>query len=512
MARAFHADPVHMNVALTSYLFALAVFIPASGWMADRFGTRNVFRAAIAVFTLGSVLCGRADSLGFLVAARILQGVGGAMMLPVGRLVLLRSVPKDRLIGGDGLGDHAGAGRPGDRPAGRRLHRHLFLVELDLRHQRADRRARLRCWSALFIEDMREPDPGRFDIVGLLLTGLTLGGFMAVLELAGRDLVPPDRRAGAGAVAVPRPASSTRCTPGGRRALLDFSLLRLPTFAVSVLAGSLFRVGIGAMPFLLPLLIQVGFGRSAAQSGMITFASAAGAIGMKPATQWVLRRLRLPHRAGRQRPGLRGLLLAAYAAFRPTWPLAALYGVLMLGGMLRSLQFTAYNAVAYADVPPGAHECGHHLVRHAAAGLADHRHPDQRRRTLHGARVGQPCQPRHRRFRAGVPGGRRDFRAGLSHIVAATPRCGPGDVGLAQRRPSMRRAFALFLLAIPLTARAAPKPLTVFAAASLTNAMQDVGVLWMAAGHGRAGVLLRCQLHPGPADRARRPGRRVHLR
>ena len=134
------------------------------------------------------------------------------------------------------------------------------------------------------------------------------------------------------------------------RPLLDFSLLRVPTFAVSVFAGSLFRVGIGAVPFLLPLMIQVGFGRSAAQSGMITFASAAGAIGMKPATQWVLRRFGF-----RTTLVVNGLLcscvLAAYAAFRPGWPLAALYGVLILGGVLRSLQFTAYNAVAYADVP-----------------------------------------------------------------------------------------------------------------------------------------------------------------
>ena len=131
MARAFHADPVHMNVALTAYLFAISVFIPASGWMADRFGTRNVFRIAIAVFTLGSVLCGRADSLGFLVAARIVQGAGGAMMLPVGRLVLLRSVPKERLIGAMAWVTMPALVGPVIGPPGRRVHRHLSLVELD---------------------------------------------------------------------------------------------------------------------------------------------------------------------------------------------------------------------------------------------------------------------------------------------------------------------------------------------------------------------------------------------
>src|SRR5215471_1602000 len=98
MAKAFGADPVHMNVALTSYLLSLAVFIPASGWVADRYGTRTVFRAAIAVFTVGSILCGRADSLAFLVASRVLQGIGGAMMVPVGRLVLLRTAAKQELV------------------------------------------------------------------------------------------------------------------------------------------------------------------------------------------------------------------------------------------------------------------------------------------------------------------------------------------------------------------------------------------------------------------------------
>ncbi len=128
--------------------------------------------------------------------------------------------------------------------------------------------------------------------------------------------------------------------------------MRLPTFAVSVLAGSLFRVGIGATPFLLPLMIQLGFHRSAAQSGLITFATALGAIGMKPATSWVLRRYGF-----RSTLVVNGLLcsamLGACAAFRPGWPLAAIYAVLVASGCMRSLQFTAYNSIAYADVPVG---------------------------------------------------------------------------------------------------------------------------------------------------------------
>ena len=350
MARAFHADPIHMNVALTAYLFAVAVFIPASGWMADRFGTRQVFRAAIAVFTFGSVLCGRADTLGFLVAARILQGAGGAMMLPVGRLVVLRSVPKDRLIGamawvtvpsliGPIIGPPVGG----------------FIVTWFSWRWIFDINVPIGVLGfiliSLFIDDVREPSPGRFDFAGLLLSGLALAGFMGVLEVAGRNLVPRAAVLGMGVVAVAAGVAYTLRARRQTRALLDFSLFRLPTFAVSVLGGSLFRTGIGAVPFLLPMMLQLGFGRSPAQSGLITCASAVGAIGVKPATQWVLRRF-----------GFRNVLtinaaacaaaLALYAAFRPAWPAAALYGVLVLSGMLRSVQFTAYNSVAYADVPP----------------------------------------------------------------------------------------------------------------------------------------------------------------
>ncbi len=350
MARAFHADPVHMNVALTAYLFAVAVFIPASGWMADRFGTRQVFRAAIATFTLGSVLCGRADSLGFLVAARVLQGAGGAMMLPVGRLVLLRSVPKDRLIGAMAwVTMPALIGPVIGPPVGGFIVTYFswtWIFDINVPIGIAGI-----VLVSLFITDRREPDPGRLDVTGLALSGLALAGFMGVLELAGRHLVPGWAVLAMAAMALLAGGGYWAHARSRARALLDLSLMRLPTFAVSVIAGSLFRIGIGAVPFLLPMMIQLGFGRSPAQSGMITFASALGAIGVKPATQWVLRRF-----------GFRNVLaangvacavaLAVYATFRPGWPVAALYGVLMFNGVLRSVQFTAFNAVAYADVPP----------------------------------------------------------------------------------------------------------------------------------------------------------------
>jgi MFS family permease len=203
---------------------------------------------------------------------------------------------------------------------------------------------------SIFIQDVREPPRGRFDFVGLALSGLALAGVMFGLETAGRGVVPA--------------ALTEAMVCGGLLAgvgyglhawhheapLLDFSLLKLPCFGVSFSAMMLFRTGIGAVPFLLPMMMQVGFGDSAVESGLITFASAAGAFVMKPAAQHALRLF-----------GFRdtllwngivsGVMLGMCAAFRPAWPVAAIYAVLLVGGFFRSLQFTAYNTLAYGDVP-----------------------------------------------------------------------------------------------------------------------------------------------------------------
>jgi EmrB/QacA subfamily drug resistance transporter len=349
MAKAFGSDPVHMNVALTSYLLSLAVFIPASGWMADRYGTRTVFRAAIAVFTIGSVLCGRADSLDFLVAARVLQGMGGAMMVPVGRLVLLRTVAKSELVAAMAwLTMPALIGPVIGPPIGGFIvtyfsWRWIFDINVPIGILGI-------AAVTLFVSNVREPNPRRFDGWGLLWSGLGLSGLMFGLETAGRGVFPLVATAamiGAGLVGAVSYLVHARRHPDP---LLDLGLLRLPSFAVPVGAGTLFRVGIGAIPFLLPLMLQVGFGRTAAQSGMVTFASSAGALVMKPAAQFLLRRLGFRDTLV-WNGVLSAVLLALCGAFRPTWPAAAIYAVLLAGGFFRSLQFTAFNALAYADIP-----------------------------------------------------------------------------------------------------------------------------------------------------------------
>ncbi|GAN77962.1 MFS transporter [Acidisphaera rubrifaciens] len=348
MARAFHADAVGMSVALTSYLISLAAFIPASGWMADRYGTRQVFRAAIAVFTLGSVLCGRADTLGFLVAARVLQGMGGAMMVPVGRLVLLRSVAKTELVAAMAwLTIPALLGPVIGPPLGGLIvtyasWRWIFDINVPI----GLLGIALVTW---FVHDVREPRPVGLDWRGLVLSGLALAGLMLAVEIGARGLVSLGAALTIGAGALTCAALYGWHARRHPAPLLDLSLMRVPTFAVSVYAGSLFRIGIGAMPFLLPLMLQIGFGDSAARSGMVTFAGSAGALVMKPVATRVIGRL------GFRRTllwnGLIGALtLGACGAFRPAWPLAAIYAVLLIGGFFRSLQFTAFNTIAYADL------------------------------------------------------------------------------------------------------------------------------------------------------------------
>ena len=349
MARAFGSDPLHMNVALTSYLLSLAVFIPVSGWMADRYGAKTVFASAIAVFTAGSILCGLADGLASLVAARILQGIGGAMMVPVGRLVLLRSVAKNELVAAMAwLTVPALIGPVVGPPLGGFLvtyasWRWIFYINVPI--------GALGIVLVLrFVPDVREPSPGRLDGAGLVLSGLALGCLMFAAETAGRGMLAAPYVAGLAAAGLAAAGGYWWHARHTAAPLLDLQLLRVPTFVASVGAGSLFRIGVGAIPFLLPLMMQLGFGLSPVQSGLVTFASAVGAIAMKPAAQHALRAFGFRRVLG-WNGALGAVLLATMGLFRPAWPLPLIYGVLVCGGFLRSLQFTAFNTIAYADIP-----------------------------------------------------------------------------------------------------------------------------------------------------------------
>ena len=340
-------EPVALKLALTTYMLALAIFIPVSGWVADRFGAKPVFMGAIGVFLLGSLGCAASDGLGQLVAGRFVQGVGGAMMVPVGRLVLLRSVEKSDLVRALSwltvpamLGPILGPVLGGAITTYANW-RYIFLINIPM--------GLLGIWLAWrHIPMLRQPVKP-LDWRGFLLSagGLALAmfGFSAI----GRGLVPGAALAAAMLAGAGLLTAYVRHARHHPHPLLQLDLLRVPTYRAGVLGGSLFRIGIGATPFLLPLMLQLGFGLDPLESGLVTFTSTAGAMVMKVVAPRILRRFGF-------RPVLvwnglvASLLLCGFGLFRADTPYPLMVGVLLTSGFLRSLQFTSINAIAYADI------------------------------------------------------------------------------------------------------------------------------------------------------------------
>ncbi len=349
MARSLNENPLTLNVAMTCYLMSLAIFIPASGWLADRFGPRDVFMAAIGVFTLSSLACGIAQNLPEMITARIFQGVGGAMMTPVGRLVLLRTVPKHQLVQALSYVTMPALVGPAIGPliggfiTTYSSWRWIFYINLPIGILGIALAIRL-------IPNERQPDHGPADIRGLLLSGVGLG-FMALgLDNVGRGSLPGSFEIATIAISVICFVFFARHARSYPAPAIDLTLLDLPTFRASILGGAMFRISIGCIPFLLPLMFQVSFGLTPFQSGSLTFAAALGALFMKAVAPPIVRRF-----------GFRQLLvwnavicaamLTIYGLFRPSWPHLLIIGFLLVTGFFRSLQFTCINAIGYSDIP-----------------------------------------------------------------------------------------------------------------------------------------------------------------
>jgi EmrB/QacA subfamily drug resistance transporter len=344
------ANPLALKLAITSYLLSLAIFIPASGWTADRFGARTVFRAAIAVFVIGSIGCALSSSLTDFVIARIVQGMGGAMMTPVGRMVLVRSISKRELVGAMAwVTTPALIGPVMGPPVGGFITTYaswhwIFLINVPIGLGGI-------VLATKYIDDVRAEHHERFDVRGMILAGLGIAGLAFGLSVAGLNFLPWPVVAALVVMGIAFTAAyvvHARHTPSPA---LDLTLFRLPTFFASITGGFLFRLGLGALPFLLPLMLQIGFGMTPFQSGLITFATALGSMSMKVVVSTILRRL-----------GFKTVLvfntiiasafLAACAAFTIYTPVAVMVAVLLVGGFFRSLQFTSINTIAYAEVEP----------------------------------------------------------------------------------------------------------------------------------------------------------------
>jgi EmrB/QacA subfamily drug resistance transporter len=348
MAADLKTDPIVLKLAFTTYLLALTVFIPVSGWCADKFGAKHVFRAAIAVFMLGSIACGASQSLGWLVAARALQGIGGAMMVPVGRIIILREIPKSQLV--DALAwltIPALIGPLVGPPVGGFITtyfdwRWVFWMNIPIGIIGLAVATR---FMPAMVPEKAPPLDGK----GFLLSAVGLSSVVFGFTVLGRDFMPTYgvlALIGFGIVCI---TIYVRHAFEIDDPILDLRLLRSSSFNAGVVGGSIYRIGVGAIPFLMPLMFQLGFGLTAFQSGMLSCSAALGALSMKFSASHLLRRF-----------GFRNLLIlngvvscslmACYGLLTAATPFAVISLLLLGGGFLRSLQFTALNALAYSDV------------------------------------------------------------------------------------------------------------------------------------------------------------------
>ncbi|WP_308258023.1 MFS transporter [Pseudonocardia lacus] len=341
-------DPVDINIAITGYVLTLAVLIPISGWLADRFGARRVFTLALALFTLASAACAAAPTLEVLTATRVLQGAGGAMMVPVGRLVVLRTTAKHDLVRAIAYLTWPALAAPVVAPvlggvlSSYASWRWIFLLNLPLGLVGLVLARRL-------VPEMRGSAVGAPDVRGFALTAVGVGALVVGLEGLGTQR-PHWAAVGAGlGIAAVGLWLAARHLLRAPRPLLDLRVLRVASFRVTAVSGSVYRAVITAIPFLLPLLFQLGFGWSAAQAGVVVIALFLGNVGIKPVTTPLMRRF-----------GIRAVLLGsiaggvaclvAMAFLQPTTPMPLLVAVLLLSGVFRSTGFTAYNSLAFADV------------------------------------------------------------------------------------------------------------------------------------------------------------------
>ena len=349
IGRSFQVNPVDLNIGMTAYMLMLAVFIPISGWFADRFGARTVFVSAIAVFTLSSILCGLSNGLWQFTASRIMQGIGGAMMVPVGRLVVLRTTEKRNLMQSITYITWPGLVAPVvGPPLGGFIttyaswHWIFFLnVPLGLLAM---------ILAALWVTNSREEQPKPFDWLGFVLCGTACVTFMYGLELIGRQgtqWLTALLFLACGSVLGTLAIFHFRSAPAP---VIDLVSLKMKTFAITVWGGSLFRIAISVSPFLLPLMFQVGFGLDAFQSGILMLGLFAGNLGMKTITTPVLRRFGF--RSVLIVNGiLTAILMLGCAALTPHTPRIVILAVLFVNGLCRSMQFTSLSTIAFADIP-----------------------------------------------------------------------------------------------------------------------------------------------------------------
>ncbi len=341
-------EPIALKLALTSYLVALAIFIPISSWMADRFGARNVFRWAMLVFIVGSVACAMSNSLLTFVLSRFLQGMGGALMTPVARLVLVRVTPRDQLVGAMAWLSIPGLVGPiVGPPIGGAITTFfswhwIFLINVPIGIAGVLLVNR-------FLPEWQRNAPRRMDFIGFFLAGTTFAGWVFGISVLTLPALPAAFGFGALGLGVVTAILYFLHFRRTENPLLDLRVFKFPLFRMTVVAGVFFRLGVGATPFLFPLMLQLAFGLSPFASGMVTFAGAVGAFAAKFVAERILRLT-----------GFRATLvwstlvtalgIFAQAIYAPETPIPLMFLILIVAGFFQSMFWTATNAFVFADI------------------------------------------------------------------------------------------------------------------------------------------------------------------
>lgn len=374
IAQSLHIAVPHVSLAITSYLLSAAVFIPISGWLVDRFGVRFVYAAAIVTFTVGSLLCGLAPNLTVMVVMRILQGMGGALLVPVCRLVLMRAFPKHEYIRAMNymmvpatVGPMLGPVVGGFITTYASWH-WIFFINVPM--------GVIALLPIRLIEEVPMPRPPAFDFAGFVMIGCGFGFAQFAVENIGRNVIAIPWQI---ALAV---AAAIALLAYGRHArryanpVIDLTLFHIRTFRVAVIAGSVSRLGISAAPFLLPILFQVGFGLDPLHSGLLTFVTTAASFATRIGIPQILRALGI-RAALMANAIILGLLLAGMAIFHADTPAYVIVIYLFVFGLLRSVHFSAVGALVFADLPiersggaTSVSEVAQRLSQSAGIGLA----------------------------------------------------------------------------------------------------------------------------------------------
>lgn len=348
MAESLQVTPLSLKAVVTSYILSLAVGIPISGWMADRFGTRRVFSAAVAIFTVSSVLCGLSLNVPMLVAARIVQGIGAAMMMPVGRLTIIRTFHKSELLSAMNFVIIPALIGPllGPTVGGLIVHwlpwRAIFFVNIPV--------GLVAQWMIhRHMPDYHGDRTRPLDLIGLVLFGCGTALLSWLLEIFGEHRLDPTSAGVLFALSLVLLAAYGWHARRTRFPLMRLSLFGVRTFRVSVLGGFITRLGIGGLPFLLPLLYQIGMGRPAWQSGLLMMPATAAAMVMKMCAAPILKRFGYK-RVLTVNTVMIGVTIGLFSLLTAETPIAFIVMLGLAQGFFNSLQFSSMNSMAYADI------------------------------------------------------------------------------------------------------------------------------------------------------------------